>query len=80
MVTDQPERWAGRGISLVIAAGLPVAADATARTERATEWLMLTSGTSGIPKIVGHTLEGLSGAIVADGRARGDAPPPPALP
>ena len=35
-------------------------------TERATEWLMLTSGTSGLPKIVGHTLEGLSGAIAAD--------------
>ena len=35
---------------------------------------MLTSGTSGVPKIVGHTLEGLTGAIVADGPARG-APP-----
>jgi acyl-coenzyme A synthetase/AMP-(fatty) acid ligase len=30
-----------------------------------TEWLMLTSGTSGAPKIVEHTLEGLTGAIVA---------------
>ena len=35
---------------------------------------MLTSGTSGAPKIVGHTLEGLTGAIVADGPARGAAP------
>ncbi len=35
---------------------------------------MLTSGTSGVPKIVSHTLEGLTGAIVADGPARG-APP-----
>jgi acyl-CoA synthetase (AMP-forming)/AMP-acid ligase II len=35
---------------------------------------MLTSGTSGVPKIVGHTLEALTGAIVADGPARG-APP-----
>jgi acyl-coenzyme A synthetase/AMP-(fatty) acid ligase len=35
---------------------------------------MLTSGTSGTPKIVRHTLEGLTGAIVADGPARG-APP-----
>jgi len=74
VVTDQPEFWAGRGISLVIAAALPVASATTARTERATEWLMLTSGTSGIPKIVGHTLEGLSGAIVADGPARGTPP------
>jgi acyl-CoA synthetase (AMP-forming)/AMP-acid ligase II len=32
---------------------------------------MLTSGTSGVPKIVGHTLKGLTGAIIADGAARG---------
>jgi acyl-coenzyme A synthetase/AMP-(fatty) acid ligase len=35
---------------------------------------MLTSGTSGVPKIAGHSLEALTGAIVADGPARG-APP-----
>src|ERR1700742_801402 len=35
---------------------------------------MLTSGTSGVPKIVGHTLEALTGAIVADvGTARSNA-------
>jgi acyl-coenzyme A synthetase/AMP-(fatty) acid ligase len=73
VVTDRPERWADR-IGLVVAAGLPLASDTRAQTERATEWLMLTSGTAGVPKIVGHTLEGLSGAIVADGFARG-APP-----
>jgi acyl-coenzyme A synthetase/AMP-(fatty) acid ligase len=74
VVTDQPQQWADRGIALVIVAGLPVAPGTNSRTERATEWLMLTSGTSGIPKIVGHTLEGLSGAIVADGPARGVPP------
>jgi acyl-coenzyme A synthetase/AMP-(fatty) acid ligase len=31
---------------------------------------MLTSGTSGLPKIVGHTLDGLAGAIIAEGPAR----------
>ncbi len=31
---------------------------------------MLTSGTSGLPKIVRHTLDGLAGAIIADGPAR----------
>ena len=35
---------------------------------------MLTSGTLGLPKIVGHTLEGLTGAIAADGPARGARP------
>jgi acyl-coenzyme A synthetase/AMP-(fatty) acid ligase len=74
VVTDQPERWTDRGIGIVLAAGLPVASDTTARTERASEWLMLTSGTSGVPKIVGHTLEGLSGAIAADGPVRGTPP------
>ena len=70
VVTDHPERWADAGIDLVVTAGRPAPAAAKARTERATEWLMLTSGTSGVPKIVSHTLEGLTGAIVADSPAR----------
>jgi non-ribosomal peptide synthetase component F len=74
VVTDQPPRWADLGVYLVMAARAPVPSGTKAKTERATEWLMLTSGTSGVPKIVSHTLEGLTGAIVADGPAQG-APP-----
>lgn len=74
IVTDQPSRWADVGVYLVMAARAPERRGAKAKTERATEWLMLTSGTSGVPKIVGHTLEGLTGAIVADGPARGTPP------
>jgi acyl-coenzyme A synthetase/AMP-(fatty) acid ligase len=74
VVTDQPARWANAGVYLVLGAHSPERSAVKAKTERATEWLMLTSGTSGVPKIVGHTLEGLTGAIVADGPARG-APP-----
>jgi acyl-CoA synthetase (AMP-forming)/AMP-acid ligase II len=74
IVTDQPARWSDAGVYLVMAARAPVRAAGKAKAERATEWLMLTSGTSGMPKIVGHTLEGLTGAIVADGPARGDPP------
>ncbi len=70
VVTDHPARWADAGTSLIVTAHAPVRAASTARTERATEWLMLTSGTSGVPKIVSHTLEGLTGAIVADSPAR----------
>ena len=74
IVTDEPGHWADAGVYLVVAARGPVRATARAKTERATEWLMLTSGTSGLPKIVGHSLEGLTGAIVADGPARGTPP------
>src|ERR1700722_18161069 len=74
VVTDEPARWTDAEVYLVVAARAPVRAAAKAKTTRATEWLMLTSGTSGVPKIVGHTLEALTGAIVADGPARGEPP------
>ena len=57
-----------------MAARPPERRGAKVKAERATEWLMLTSGTSGVPKIVGHTLEALTGAIVADGPVRGTPP------
>jgi acyl-coenzyme A synthetase/AMP-(fatty) acid ligase len=74
VVTDQPARWTNSEVYLVVAARAPVHTAAKTKTGRATEWLMLTSGTAGVPKIVGHSLKGLTGAIVADGPARG-APP-----
>src|ERR1700728_4260011 len=74
VVTDQPDRFAGFGIAPVVIASEELMAAPRAQTERATEWLMLTSGTLGLPKIVGHTLEGLTGAIAADGPARGSRP------
>jgi len=74
VVTDEPDRWAGTGVAVVVTAQLPLISTVLAQTERATEWLMLTSGTSGVPKIVGHTLQALTGAIVAEGSACGPAP------
>jgi acyl-coenzyme A synthetase/AMP-(fatty) acid ligase len=74
VVTDHPEQWIDSGITTIIPAQLPARAPDMARTERATEWLMLTSGTTGVPKIVSHTLAGLTGAILADGPAHGPAP------
>jgi acyl-CoA synthetase (AMP-forming)/AMP-acid ligase II len=70
IVTDQPQRWSEAGVYLIVGVHLPEPATAKVITERVSEWLMLTSGTSGVPKIVSHTLEGLTGAIVADGPAR----------
>jgi acyl-coenzyme A synthetase/AMP-(fatty) acid ligase len=72
IVTDQPRRWSDAGVYLIVGAGLPEPVLVKPKTERATEWLMLTSGTSGVPKIVGHTLEGLTGAIRGDAPARSD--------
>ena len=75
VVTDHPPRWTDAGVYLVVGARPPAPATGKkVKAGRATEWLMLTSGTSAVPKIVGHTLEGMTGAIVADGPARG-APP-----
>src|SRR5579864_17212 len=74
IVTDQPERFAESGVALVISVEEHLRSATPAESERATEWLMLTSGTLGLPKIVGHTLEGLTGAIVAGG-AEGAARP-----
>ncbi|MES1149987.1 MAG: AMP-binding protein, partial [Bradyrhizobium guangdongense] len=74
IVTDQPSRWSGAGVYQIVGATLPVPVVENPKTEGATEWLMLTSGTSGAPKIVGHTLEGLTGAIAADDPARGAGP------
>src|SRR5882757_2975222 len=56
VVTDQPDRFAASGIALIVLASETLKAAPRARTARATEWLMLTSGTPGLPKIVGHTL------------------------
>src|SRR3982075_1080327 len=45
VVTDQPARWTGSEVYLVVAARAPVHTSTRAKTGRATEWLMLTSGT-----------------------------------
>jgi acyl-CoA synthetase (AMP-forming)/AMP-acid ligase II len=74
IVTDQPQRWADAGVDSIVAVRPPEPAAAKSRTERATQWLMLTSGTSGVPKIVSHSLDGLCGAILADGMSHGTAP------
>ena len=74
VVTDDQTKWTASGIDLIVEAGALSRANTPGQTERPTEWLMLTSGTSGAPKIVSHSLAGLTGAIVMDDIGR-DAPP-----
>ncbi|MFC0239237.1 class I adenylate-forming enzyme family protein [Rhodopseudomonas telluris] len=69
IVTDDPDRWAGRGVALIVTAALPLRPAPPLELTHTTQWLMLTSGTTGAPKIVAHTLAALTGAIVADGAA-----------
>lgn len=64
IVSDRdPETFAATG-KPVVGCGLPVAAYEGALSEPcATEWVLLTSGTTGIPKMVVHSLAGLTAAI-----------------
>ena len=56
--------FSGLGAELVVlGTELPALFPRGNKTSGATEWLMLTSGTTGDPKIAIHTLAGLTGAI-----------------
>ena len=74
VVTDQPALWQPFAVPLVLTGGLPLRPAKGPVAGRETEWLLLTSGTTGAPKVVTHTLAGLTGAITAEGPAQG--PPP----
>src|ERR1700722_19381570 len=51
---------------MFVPCGIGVAADAPDRARRVdTEWVLLTSGTTGPPKLVRHTLATLTGAMLA---------------
>lgn len=75
LVTDRP-RSAFPGLDalpIVDCAWPPVPAAREPVFERPTEWLLLTSGTTGVPKLVRHDLAGLTAAIRPPAA---DAPPP----
>ena len=72
VVTDRdPATFAGRGAAHVASIALPIRAMSSSPNDaRDTEWVLLTSGTTGVPKMVIHSREGLTGAIAPKGGAK----------
>jgi acyl-coenzyme A synthetase/AMP-(fatty) acid ligase len=64
IVCSDAAPFAGLGVeTVVLGDALPSLPALSNVSKRATEWLMLTSGTTGEPKIAVHTFAGLTGAI-----------------
>jgi acyl-coenzyme A synthetase/AMP-(fatty) acid ligase len=60
---DRLARWKGFGSHVISYREPSKPASASVKTARETEWVLTTSGTTGAPKLVAHTLPGLVGAI-----------------
>jgi acyl-coenzyme A synthetase/AMP-(fatty) acid ligase len=71
IVSDKPSLGDGfPGIRSIIPCSTKlVSADCDRSIRQATEWVLLTSGTTGMPKMVAHTLSSLAGAIKLGGAA-----------
>jgi acyl-coenzyme A synthetase/AMP-(fatty) acid ligase len=73
--SSSPEPPRGLGLSLALQAQSRLhPCRVERRACRETEWVLLTSGTTGVPKLVAHTLESLTSAFAGD---RPMATPPP---
>ncbi len=61
---DEPVDSDGLGVPLRVRCGVAMSPSKAEPCERArTEWVLLTSGTTGLPKMIAHSLAGLTAAI-----------------
>ncbi|HEY5071345.1 MAG TPA: fatty acid--CoA ligase family protein [Caulobacteraceae bacterium] len=68
----EPPANAPAGVELIAFDPRRLAPRAAAAVGRRTRWAMFTSGTSGVPKMVAHTLQSLTGAIGDNRPGEGD--------
>ena len=73
LVSDAPDAHASPCVQRHMISPEPLGSRRTPSTALATEWVLFTSGTSGAPKLVGHSLAALTGAIPPQGAL--DRPP-----
>jgi acyl-coenzyme A synthetase/AMP-(fatty) acid ligase len=73
IVTDRPlDDVIGLGVECIVRCGRTIHAGSVDRAPRfESEWILFTSGTTGVPKMVVHTLATLSGAIQPAGNLAG---------
>jgi acyl-coenzyme A synthetase/AMP-(fatty) acid ligase len=63
MILEGNESAAMDSIAQITVSALPVRGTLQRRSSLATEWTLLTSGTTGVPKLVVHSFESLAGAL-----------------
>ena len=74
IITDQRrDAVSGAGVTCVVSCARTVRRVAVDRTpQQNTEWILFTSGTTGVPKMVAHSLATLTGAIKPAGTVAGN--------